>query len=115
MTVVPRCAELGGQKGVGLSLSRSKRTFGDTVNTIRATAVQLTNTMPMDASSVVLHVVRYSDTECVTPVGSDDWTWILAIDKKTLLRVAAIRVAGCVCDSQAVLCDVLEYAKTVLY
>jgi len=76
---------LCGEEGVGLGMAWSKGAFGNTVDTVRTTAVELTETMPMHAGTVELHRVLDGDLKSISPVGVDGWTRILSIDQKTWL------------------------------
>lgn len=58
--------------------------------------------MPVHTSSVVCHTVRDSDAKSVSPAGSDNGTWQLAVDEEALLRTITIRVASGVGDFKTV-------------
>lgn len=58
--------------------------------------------MPVHTSSIVLHTVRDSDAKSVSPAGSDNGAWQLAVDKEALLRTITVRVAGGVGDFKVV-------------
>lgn len=56
----------------------------------------------MHACAIILHLVVHGDGQSVAPIGSDDWAWVLAIDKQTDIIGCAIKVASCICDCQVV-------------
>lgn len=87
---------------VSFRLARSERAFGDTIHAVRANTAELANTVPVHASSIVLHAVRDSDTKSVSPAGSDNGPWQLAVDEEALLRTSTIRVARGVGDFKTV-------------
>jgi len=87
---------------VGLGLSRGKWALGNTVDTIGANTVQLTNTMPVHTGSVVLHGVLDSDTDHITPGRLDDRTRVLAVDEQTRRAAIAIRVTRGVGDLEVI-------------
>jgi len=92
--VVPRCAELRADEGVGGSIARSERALCNTVDTVGTTGVELTNTVPVHAGAVVLQGVLDGDGKSVTPVGLDGRSRVLTVDQITWLVSVAIHVAG---------------------
>jgi len=89
--VVPCSTELGSLKAVGLGLTGGERALGDTVHTVLDGAAQLAETVPVNGSTVGLHVVVDGDLEVVSPVGPDERTGVLAVDEEALARVGSIR------------------------
>ena len=96
LPVVPGGAILRAFESVSTGLARSKSTLRDSVDSIRSRRVELTDAVPMNASSVVLHGVCYCDAQCVSPICSDDGSRVLVVDQQALLIAGAIGVAGCV-------------------
>lgn len=52
--MVPRCAELRDIVGVSSRLARCERAFGQTINTISAWSVVLSDSVPMDGGAIIL-------------------------------------------------------------
>jgi len=71
----------------------SKGAFGDTIDTVRATAVELTETVPVHTGTVELHGVLDGDLESISPIGVDGWTRVLSIDQQTWLVPVTIWAA----------------------
>jgi len=67
MAVVPRGSILCGPELINLLLCRSDRAFGNSVDTVHEARVVLTNSVPVDGCSVILHFILYSDFEGVSP------------------------------------------------
>lgn len=64
--------------------------------------VQLTHTMPMERSTIVLHFIAYRDLKGVTPVTYDGWTWHRVVDEKAGSFMRSVRVAGGIGDAEIV-------------
>ena len=65
----------------------------------------------MDTGSIDLHFVVNSYAKGVTPVGKDRWARHLPIDEYAVssCTLAAVRVAGAVCNGQGCLVSVSIY------
>lgn len=93
MAVIPRCSKLRGLEKISLRSTGSNRALCYASYSVRANKIQLADTVPVNIGSVVLHGVLYSDTDIISPAGSDDGTRILAVNKKALSRSVTIWVA----------------------
>lgn len=58
--------------------------------------------MPVNAGSIILHLVGDGDAESVAPISGNDRTWVLPVDQQALLIAMAILVASGVGDGQRV-------------
>jgi len=99
--VVPGSTVLRGLESVGLLLARCNGALGDTGNTILSVLVPLTETVPVDRSAVVGHLVLDGDLDHVTPVGLNGRTRVLVVDGKDL-TLEPIRCHGGVGDGPVV-------------
>ena len=102
VAVVPRGTELGGNEGVRSGLAWRNRALSDATNTIGVDAVQLSDTVEVDAGTVVLHGVLDVHNECVSPVAEKSWSGVLFVDKEALLETIAIRRTSRVGDFEVV-------------
>ena len=101
MGVIPRRTVLSCLPRIGTSLTWGKSALGDTWNTVVGVGAQLTDTVPMDSSTVVSHAVGNINDNVVTPIALNRWTWDLTIHSKAR-TAGAVKVAGGVGDCQAV-------------
>lgn len=102
MAVIPRRSELSDVERVGLGVAWSKRTFSQTVDAVAATAVVLSDTVPVQRGTVVLHRVLDVDDEVVAPCRPDQGSWILVVDEKAESLAVAIWVAGAIGELKVV-------------
>ena len=107
MRVIPRGTILSSLPRVCAGLTWGKSALCNTWNTVVGVCAQLTDTVPMDSSTVVAHVISDFDNNIVTPVALDgrarDSGWASVVRDSQALTAGAIKVAGSVGDSQAVL------------
>jgi hypothetical protein len=87
MAVVPACAILRRLKGVRLGLAWSNGTFRYARNTILTVFVPLSQSMPMNGCTIVLHLVDNCHRYHITPVRVDRRSRVLPIDRKNLTRM----------------------------
>lgn len=102
MTVVPRSTELSSKERILSGLTRRNRALGKTTNTVRTDAVELSDTVPMEAATIVLERVLNVNNNLVSPVGSDHWPGLLAVDEEALNGSVAIWITCCICNLKAV-------------
>lgn len=102
MTVVPGSTELGCLERICSTGAWRNRAFSKTADAIRSHAVELSDTVPMNTSAVVLKRVLDIDDDLVTPVSGDGGTRELIVDEVTLHVAIAIEVACCVSDLKVV-------------
>jgi hypothetical protein len=95
--VVPASSILAGLEGVGTSLTGSDSALSDTWNTVLIVGTLMDHTVPMDGSSVVLHLVRDGDLDGITPIAFQKRTWNLPVDGKSKAWDTVV-VLGRVCD-----------------
>jgi hypothetical protein len=62
----------------------------------------LPDTMPMDARAVVGQVVVDCDFEPISPIGSDNWSWVLIVDQHDHSLPSTVKIGRSVCDSQSI-------------
>jgi hypothetical protein len=86
--VVPGRSELCSLETVLASLSRGNRALCDARYAVVLTAVELTDTVPVNACAIVFHAVLDIDDNCITPFCSDGWARILTIYQ---LKLSATR------------------------
>lgn len=78
--MVPRGSMLCCDECVGAGLTRSKRTFSDAIRTIHWIRIELSQSVPVKAGSVVGKTVLDSDLESVAPSSTNRWSWKLTVD-----------------------------------
>ena len=67
MTMIPERAVLCSLECVQPGLTRSERTFSDTICAVHRVCIQLTKTMPVHACAVVFHLIYNIDPKRVAP------------------------------------------------
>ncbi|KAG9954559.1 putative multicopper oxidase, type 1, partial [Aureobasidium melanogenum] len=73
-----------------------------TANTIRAHAIKLSDTVPMETAAIVRERVLDVDDDLVAPISSNNRARLLAVDQEALDSTIAVRVTSCVCDLKVV-------------
>lgn len=101
MRVIPRCSVVFSPPCVGHGRARCDWALRNRWNTIVHIVVQLTDTVEMDGSTVVLEEIVDLYDNGITPAGLDCRTWHLAVDQhdKTL---DSIRGSGGVGDIELI-------------
>lgn len=99
MAVIPRGSIRRGLEFVDLGMARGNGTLGDATDAIFAVGSQLSETVPVDPSPIVLKLVDDGDFQRVAPVGLDEWARKLTVDDQHLLGDANRR-QGRVLDPQ---------------
>lgn len=86
MRVIPGSAVLSSAEDVVLRLTGSEGAFRCSRSAVKDSGVELTDTVPMDISTVVSQSVPDSDANCVTPTccqlrsrGMACWSYQLAV------------------------------------
>src|SRR2546430_17471340 len=102
MGMVPRSAVLSCLERVCLGVSGCQWAFGETVGAVLRVCVELADTVPVNAGTVVGQRVLDGDPDHVTPVGIDGRSRQLVVDEKTNAFTIAIWVAGCVGEFKGV-------------
>ena len=83
MAVIPRGTIGGSNPLVHTGVTWCETALGDTWNTVLVVGADLTNTVPMDGSSVVSQRVVDSYLDGITPVADNGRAWYLAVDGKS--------------------------------
>jgi hypothetical protein len=71
-------------------------------NTILVARFVLSDAMPVNASAVVGQVVVNRDLEPISPISSDDGSWVLVVDQHNPSFTSTIRIDSGVCDGQGI-------------
>lgn len=99
--VIPRRTILSCLPRVGAGLTWGKSALCHTRNTVVGIGAQLTDTVPMDGSTVVTHVVGNINDNVVTPVALNCWSWNLTVYGQAH-AVGTVEVASGVGQDQAI-------------
>lgn len=81
--VVPRSTIVCSDPLVREAIAWSNGTLGDRWDAIVLGVVELTNAVEVNAGTIVLQLVVDSDDDCITPVGLDDGSRHVIIDRKS--------------------------------
>lgn len=81
MAVIPRSTILRCLEKICLGGARSKWAFSNTIDAILVIGIELTQSMPMDACTIVLHLVDNCDLDIISPIRFDCWAWNLTVDR----------------------------------
>jgi hypothetical protein len=111
--MIPSGSILSGSEFVGQAVAGGNWTLCYTWNTVVFSRVQLTNTVPMNGSSIKLEVVRDMNDEVVSPVSDDGWTGNGAVESKSETRVSIWRNCS-VFNRQPVLLSLLDSIRVMI-
>ena len=97
----PGSTELGAKETVGSGVIWCQRTFRNTVGSVHVAGLPLTDTVPMDASAVVLEFVVHGNLKNVPPVGEQGIAGHFTIDTEDE-SLESVWGACAICDIDAI-------------
>lgn len=100
--MVPARAELRDLESIRLGIARSQSTLRDAVHAVLASRMVLSDTMPMDRGTIVLHRIFDVDDELVAPGRSNGGTRVLAVEEHANSRSVAVWITGAVRDLEVI-------------